>query len=209
MSGVCREPLTSNLLSPPFSPRVRLFSALFPSSAKGTPAYISLIKSKAADHTHPILSATFSLYAALYFLSLSSLPSSLPRGQTARLLSAATKRRAGSRNSLKCASCAPFARRPLTDHGRYHGRYSARSIYSASSQPRHRLASLFIDLALFPLDALPPLLFLPRAARDTRARWQGTWMDLGCGRLGLGVDQFPFFPFFFFFLFFPRQMQRG
>lgn len=73
--GVCREPLTSNLLSSPFSPRVRLFSALFPSSAKGTPAYISLIKSNAADHTHPILSATFSLYAASTFsLFLSFLP---------------------------------------------------------------------------------------------------------------------------------------
>lgn len=75
LNDVCRERLTSiRSSSLPFSRSARLFSALLLFPAKGTPAYISLIKSKAADHTHPILSAAFSLCAAPTFPSLSFLP---------------------------------------------------------------------------------------------------------------------------------------
>lgn len=56
-TSVCREPLTSNLSLSASPPLLLLFS-IQPSSHReeGAPAYISLIKSKAADHTHPILS---------------------------------------------------------------------------------------------------------------------------------------------------------
>lgn len=70
--GVCREPLTSKdpvfpLLSSKYSP----LSSYAVSCREALPPYISLIKSKERrDHTHPILSAGFSVC----FARLSSFP---------------------------------------------------------------------------------------------------------------------------------------